>query len=224
MRGRTRGFVPLPAPAPDLPGDGLRVNSRQGPLAPDPQFRSGPLQRGQFRRLPLQAHPARHPHSPTQHAPTRPLALSPPTTARAARRYLASKAEALGADLLPGFAAASFLPHASKATTAAAAAPPSGAPLLSRDVPAAVGGVLTGAFGLSRDGARPRPGAAPAPGTPVRARCTLLAEGCRGYLAERAAERFGLREAAGAEAQSYGLGVKEVWQARLGPGGVVPSA
>ena len=44
----------------------------------------------------------------------------------------------------------------------------------------------------------------------LKARATLLAEGCRGSLSGRAMEEFGLRE--GVQPQTYALGIKEVWE------------
>ena len=40
----------------------------------------------------------------------------------------------------------------------------------------------------------------------------LFAEGARGSCSEELMETFELREAAGADPQTYGLGVKEVWE------------
>lgn len=113
------------------------------------------------------------------------------------RRYLAARAEALGADILPGFAATALLPHAYPSPESASVD--------------AVGGVRTGDFGVSKTGCKESRGGY-TPGTDIRARATLLAEGCRGFLSEQVVRRFALRERAGADAQSYGLGLKEVWQ------------
>ena len=44
----------------------------------------------------------------------------------------------------------------------------------------------------------------------LHARLTLFAEGCRGSLTKRLIERFGLRDGIGP--QTYGLGVKELWE------------
>ncbi len=48
------------------------------------------------------------------------------------------------------------------------------------------------------------------PGMELHAKLTLLAEGCRGSLSKVAMARFGLRE--GVQPQTYGLGVKELWE------------
>ena len=47
-------------------------------------------------------------------------------------------------------------------------------------------------------------------GVELRAKQTVFAEGCRGSLTKMLFERFNLRE--GADPQTYGLGIKEVWQ------------
>jgi electron-transferring-flavoprotein dehydrogenase len=107
--------------------------------------------------------------------------------------YLAGKAEALGCDLFAGFAAA--------------------APLF--DDHGAVAGVRIGDMGLEKDGA---PGANFAPGPEIRAKTTIIAEGCRGSVAKILIKRFRLD--AGKSPQTYGLGFKELWQ--LPPGRVQP--
>lgn len=47
-------------------------------------------------------------------------------------------------------------------------------------------------------------------GVELVGRQTLFAEGCRGSCSEELIERFSLRE--GKDEQSYGLGIKEVWE------------
>ena len=107
--------------------------------------------------------------------------------------YLAGKAEAVGCDVFAGFAAA--------------------APLF--DDQGAVAGVRIGDMGLEKDGT---PGPNFAPGPEIRARTTILAEGCRGSVSKILMQRFGLD--AGKSPQTYGLGFKELWQ--LPPGRVQP--
>jgi len=107
--------------------------------------------------------------------------------------YLAGKAEALGCDVFAGFAAA--------------------APLF--DDQGAVAGVRIGDLGLEKDGT---PGPSFAPGPEIRAKTTILAEGCRGSVSKVLIERF--RLAAGKSPQTYGLGFKELWQ--LPPGRAQP--
>jgi len=106
--------------------------------------------------------------------------------------YLAGQAEALGCDVFAGFAAA--------------------APLY--DEQGAVAGVRIGDMGLEKDGT---PGPNFAPGPEIRAKTTILAEGCRGSVSKELIRRFRLD--AGKSPQTYGLGFKELWQ--LPPGRVV---
>ena len=100
-------------------------------------------------------------------------------------RWLAEQAEALGAEIYPGFAAAEVL----------------------YDEAGRVAGVATGDLGLAKDGSR-KDGYQP--GMELRAKYTFFAEGCRGSLSETLMEHFGLRE--GADPQTYGIGIKELWQ------------
>jgi electron-transferring-flavoprotein dehydrogenase len=106
---------------------------------------------------------------------------------------LGGKAEALGCDVFAGFAAA--------------------APLFDGD--GAVAGVRIGDMGLDKDG---QPGPNFAPGPEIRAKTTIMAEGCRGSVSKILIRRFGLDR--GKSPQTYGLGFKELWQ--LPPGRVEP--
>jgi electron-transferring-flavoprotein dehydrogenase len=109
-------------------------------------------------------------------------------------RWLGGKAEALGVDIFPGFAAVEAL----------------------HDGHGAVVGVATGDMGIARDGAR-KPGFQR--GMAVHGKYVLVAEGARGSLAKRLIARFGLDR--DREPQKFGLGVKELWQvdpARHRPG------
>ena len=99
-------------------------------------------------------------------------------------RWLASEAEALGCDILTGFAAAELL----------------------TDDAGRVTGVATGAVGMNSDGTM-KEGADP--GYELSTRYVLLAEGCRGSLGREAERMFTLRSEA--EPQHYGIGFKEVW-------------
>jgi len=113
-------------------------------------------------------------------------------------RWLAQQAEELGADVFPGFAAAAPLVEDGR-----------------------VVGVATGDMGLSADG---ETGPNFQPGVNLRARVTLVAEGCRGSLAQDLISRYRLD--AGRQPQTYGLGVKELWDidpARHKPGLVMHS-
>lgn len=109
-------------------------------------------------------------------------------------RWLAGKAEALGVEIYPGFAAAELL----------------------FDESGAVIGVATGDMGVGRDG---EPGPNYQRGMELVGRYTLIGEGARGSLAKQLIARFGLSE--GREPQKFGLGIKELWQvdpARHRPG------
>ncbi len=98
--------------------------------------------------------------------------------------WLAAQAEALGVSVLPGFAAADLLIEDGR-----------------------VAGVVTGDFGVARDGSH-KPGFQP--GHELRARCVVLAEGCRGHLGRRLEQRFALR--ADADPPHFGIGFKEIWE------------
>ena len=99
-------------------------------------------------------------------------------------RYLARKAEALGVEIYPGFAAAEVLFENG-----------------------AVAGIATGDMGLAKDGHHK---AGFARGMELRAKYTLLAEGARGSLSKILIERFGLGQ--GRDPQKFGIGLKELWQ------------
>jgi electron-transferring-flavoprotein dehydrogenase len=100
-------------------------------------------------------------------------------------RWLAGRAEALGVEIFPGFAAAEVLVDGS----------------------GAVIGVATGDMGVGRDGAE-KPGFQR--GMELNAKYTLIAEGARGSLAKQLVKRFRLDE--GREPQKYGIGIKELWE------------
>ena len=111
-------------------------------------------------------------------------------------QWLASQAEALGCNVLPGFAAADVLYDGDR-----------------------VAGVVTGDMGVARDGSH-KPGYQP--GYELRAKYTVFAEGCRGHLGRRLEARFDLR--ADADPQHFGIGFKEIWQidsAKHRPGEIV---
>jgi electron-transferring-flavoprotein dehydrogenase len=100
-------------------------------------------------------------------------------------RWLATKAEALGVEIYPGFAAAELL----------------------LDDNGAVAGVATGDMGVAKDGHHKDSFTR---GMELRAKYTLFAEGARGNLSKTLLQRFGLGE--GREPQKFGLGLKELWQ------------
>jgi electron-transferring-flavoprotein dehydrogenase len=100
-------------------------------------------------------------------------------------RWLAGKAEGLGVEIFPGFAAVEAL----------------------LDAQGAVAGVATGDMGIGRDGKR-KPGFQR--GMALNGKYTLIAEGARGSLAKQLIRRFRLDE--GREPQKYGIGLKELWE------------
>jgi electron-transferring-flavoprotein dehydrogenase len=100
-------------------------------------------------------------------------------------RWLATKAEALGVEIYPGFAAAEVL------YTEAGA----------------VAGVATGDMGIGKSG---EPKDNFTRGMELRAKYTLFAEGARGNLGKQLIARFAL--ANDREPQKFGLGLKELWQ------------
>jgi electron-transferring-flavoprotein dehydrogenase len=103
-------------------------------------------------------------------------------------RWLASKAERLGVEIYPGFAAAEVLTENG-----------------------AVVGVATGDMGIGKDGT-PRDGFTR--GMELRAKYTLFAEGARGSLSKILIARYGLDR--GRQPQKFGIGLKELWQVAPG--------
>jgi electron-transferring-flavoprotein dehydrogenase len=99
-------------------------------------------------------------------------------------RWLAAKAEGLGVEIYPGFAATE---------------------LLFGDIGQVVG-IATGDMGVGRDG-KPKPSFSR--GMELRGKYVLLAEGARGSLSKEAIRRFNLDAASGP--QKYGIGLKELW-------------
>ncbi|MAY66438.1 MAG: electron transfer flavoprotein-ubiquinone oxidoreductase [Rhodospirillaceae bacterium] len=108
-------------------------------------------------------------------------------------RWLGEQAEALGAEVYPGFAAAEVLYHDD----------------------GTVKGIATGDMGLNRDGT---PGPNHQPGMELHAKYTLFAEGCRGHLTKTLEQKFDLRskgpEGIPADPQTYGIGLKELWEVK----------
>ena len=99
-------------------------------------------------------------------------------------RYLAKKAEALGVEIYPGFAAAEVLFENG-----------------------AVAGVATGDMGVGKDGHHK---SSFTRGMELRGKYTLFAEGARGSLTKSLIERFAL--AKDRQPQKFGIGLKELWQ------------
>ncbi|MEW9806777.1 4Fe-4S dicluster domain-containing protein [Mesorhizobium sp. ZMM04-5] len=102
-------------------------------------------------------------------------------------RWLAGKAEALGVEIYPGFAAAGLI----------------------YDDAGAVAGVYTGDMGVERDGTH---GPNYAPGMALMGKYVLIGEGARGSLAKQLIAKFGLSD--GREPGKFGLGLKELWQVK----------
>ena len=100
-------------------------------------------------------------------------------------RWLGARAEALGVEIYPGFAATELL-FGDKGE---------------------VLGVATGDMGIGRDG---KPKAGFTRGMELRGKYVLLAEGARGSLSKQAIARYRLNSAS--EPQKYGIGLKELWQ------------
>ncbi|KAF8308949.1 hypothetical protein DL93DRAFT_2086286, partial [Clavulina sp. PMI_390] len=84
-----------------------------------------------------------------------------------------------------------------------------GARLLMSEDGQAVRGVTTNDVGVSKAGTLKE---SFEPGMDFRAKVTLLAEGAHGSLTKMAVKNFDLRGKAGADAQTYGMGIKEVWR------------
>ncbi|WP_064692340.1 electron transfer flavoprotein-ubiquinone oxidoreductase [Rhizobium aegyptiacum] len=102
-------------------------------------------------------------------------------------RWLATKAEELGVEIYPGFAAAEVL----------------------YDDKGAVIGVATGDMGIERNG---EPGANYTRGMELRGKYTLIGEGVRGSLAKQLIAKFDLSK--DREPQKFGIGIKELWQVK----------
>ena len=103
----------------------------------------------------------------------------------AVTRWLAQQAESLGVEIFPGFAAAEVLYN------------PEGS----------VKGVATGNMGVGKDG---QPGENFQIGMELHGKYTVFAEGSRGHLGRQLIAKFKLD--AGKDPQTYGLGVKELWE------------
>lgn len=112
-------------------------------------------------------------------------------------RWLGERAEEVGVEVYPGFAASEVLYRSD----------------------GSVQGVATNDVGLSRAG-EPKPSFER--GMEFHARVTLFAEGCHGSLTKQVIRKFDLRR--DSQAQTYGLGLKEVWEVppeKFRPGEIV---
>jgi electron-transferring-flavoprotein dehydrogenase len=102
-------------------------------------------------------------------------------------RWLAAKAEALGVEIYPGFAAQEVL----------------------FDEAGVVIGIATGDMGIARNGEMKD---SFTPGMELVGKYTLFAEGVRGHLSKQLIAKFGLD--AGRDLAKFGIGLKELWQVR----------
>ncbi|HZP71228.1 MAG TPA: electron transfer flavoprotein-ubiquinone oxidoreductase [Pseudolabrys sp.] len=100
-------------------------------------------------------------------------------------KYLASKAEALGVEIYPGFAATEVL----------------------FDQDDKVAGIATGDMGIAKNGAHKDSFTR---GMELRAKYTLFAEGARGSLTKSLLKRYDL--AKDRDVPKFGIGLKEIWQ------------
>lgn len=105
--------------------------------------------------------------------------------------WLAPQAEALGVEIYPGFAAAEMV----------------------FDEQGAVAGVRIGDMGVAKDGSH-KDGYTQ--GIDIMAKVTVLGEGCRGHLTKQLIKKYALDKQA--DPQTYGIGMKELWQLAPGKG------
>ncbi len=102
-------------------------------------------------------------------------------------QWLGAKAEALGVEIYPGFAASEVLYDAAGAVT----------------------GIATGDVGIGKSGAMTERYTR---GMELRGRYTIFAEGARGHLTKQVVAKYKLD--AGRDPQKYGIGLKELWQVK----------
>lgn len=102
-------------------------------------------------------------------------------------RWLGQKAEELGVEIYPGFAASEILCNEHDEVT----------------------GIATNDMGVAKDGSRKENYQR---GVALKGRVTLFAEGCRGSLSEKLIKKYNLREKGQGQHQTYALGIKEVWE------------
>lgn len=101
-------------------------------------------------------------------------------------RWLGAKAEEMGVEIYPGFAASEVLYNEDKT---------------------AIRGIATRDVGIGKDG---KPRSTFERGVELLGRQTIFAEGSRGSCSESIISHFDLRK--DCSMQSYGLGIKEVWE------------
>ena len=98
-------------------------------------------------------------------------------------RWLAKEAESLGVEIFPGFTASEVI--------------------IENDQ---LKGIVTGEMGVGKNGEK-KPSYQPS--MELRAKYTILSEGCRGHLGKQIIKKFNLDE--GKDPQHYGIGFKEIW-------------
>ena len=98
-------------------------------------------------------------------------------------RWLAEYAESLDVDIFPGFPASELIFNNDKVT-----------------------GIITGDMGVDSNGEKKL---GYEPGVELKAKFTVLAEGCRGHLGKQIIKKYELDQ--GKDPQHYGIGFKEVW-------------
>ena len=98
-------------------------------------------------------------------------------------KWLGEKAEELGVEIYPGYAAQEIL----------------------YDENGAVKGIATNDVGINKDGS---PKESFERGMELHAKCTIFAEGCRGHLTKQIIKKFDLET----HPMSYGIGFKELWE------------
>ncbi len=100
-------------------------------------------------------------------------------------RWLGIKAEELGVEIYPGFAACDVV----------------------YDQAGTVIGIATGDMGISREGT---PKESFTRGMELHGKYVVFAEGAHGQITKQVTQKFGLRQ--NCDPQKYGLGLKEVWE------------
>ena len=100
-------------------------------------------------------------------------------------RWLAEKAENLGVEIFPGFAASKLI--------------------YNQD--GSVKGVQTGDMGVDKNGNKKDTFE---PGIEIHSKVTVLAEGCRGHLGKEVIKKYNLNQ--NKSPQQYGIGFKEIWE------------
>ncbi|WP_392341318.1 electron transfer flavoprotein-ubiquinone oxidoreductase [uncultured Shewanella sp.] len=100
-------------------------------------------------------------------------------------RWLANRAEAMGVEIFPGFAASELLFNEDNS----------------------VKGILIGDMGVGKNGQHKD---SYMPGMELHAKYTVFSEGCRGHLGKQLIQKYHLDN--GKTPQHYGLGFKEIWK------------